>query len=133
MLVFTGFAAGVVLSAPIHGTIAPTGGIPIGKDHFDALPRVLAGVGSGIGAIVVFAGAVVVGGAVRAPARARERRARRRQRVDRARARSCCRAAASLQGIVGKDESVRDLARGRNLGDLRGLRRRVGRGIARAR
>jgi hypothetical protein len=59
MLVFTGFAAGVVLSAPIHGVIAPTGAIPIGKDHFDALPRVLAAVGSGVGAIVVFAGAAL--------------------------------------------------------------------------
>src|SRR5919198_1252121 len=48
LLVFTGFAAGVVLSAPIHGTIDPTGDIPVGKDHFDALPRVLAGVGSGL-------------------------------------------------------------------------------------
>jgi hypothetical protein len=57
MLVFTGFAAGVVLSAPIHGAIVATGGIPIGKDHFDALPRVLAAVGSGVGAVVVFAGA----------------------------------------------------------------------------
>jgi hypothetical protein len=58
LLVFSGFAAGVVLSAPIHGTIVPTGGIPVGKDHFGALPRVLAGVGSGVGALVVFAGAV---------------------------------------------------------------------------
>jgi hypothetical protein len=57
LLVFTGFAAGVVLSAPIHGTIDPLGGIPAGKDHFDALPRVLAAVGSSVGAIVVFAGA----------------------------------------------------------------------------
>jgi len=58
LLVFTGFAAGVVLTAPIHGTILPDGGIPVGKDHFGVLPRVLAGVGSGLGAVVVFTGAV---------------------------------------------------------------------------
>lgn len=58
LLVFTGLALGVMLGAPIHGTIAPTGGIPVGKDHFGVLPRVLAGVGSGLGALVVFAGAV---------------------------------------------------------------------------
>jgi hypothetical protein len=56
LLVFTGIGIGVVLAAPIHGTIAPTG-IPNGKDHFDALPRALAGIGSGLGAVVVFAGA----------------------------------------------------------------------------
>jgi len=57
LLVFTGFACGVILAAPIHGAIAPFGGIPVGKDHFGALPRVLAAVGSGVGALVVFAGA----------------------------------------------------------------------------
>src|SRR6185437_16673626 len=56
LLVFTGIGIGVVLAAPIHGVIAPTG-IPNGKDHFGALPRALAGIGSGLGAIVVFAGA----------------------------------------------------------------------------
>jgi hypothetical protein len=58
LLVFSGFAAGVILSAPIHGTIERTGGIPKGSDHFGALPRALAGIGSGVGAVVVFAGAV---------------------------------------------------------------------------
>jgi hypothetical protein len=57
LLVFSGLALGVMMAAPIHGTIAPTGGIPVGKDHFGVLPRVLAGVGSGVGALVVFAGA----------------------------------------------------------------------------
>jgi hypothetical protein len=56
LLVFTGIGIGVMLAAPIHGTIAATG-IPVGKDHFDALPRALAGIGSGVGAIVVFVGA----------------------------------------------------------------------------
>ncbi len=55
---FTGISIGVLLAAPIHGAILREGGIPVGKDHFDALPRVLAGVGSGVGAIVVFGGAV---------------------------------------------------------------------------
>src|SRR4029077_5343123 len=38
LLVFTGLAIGVMLAAPIHGTIAPDGGIPVGKDHFGVLP-----------------------------------------------------------------------------------------------
>jgi hypothetical protein len=58
LLVFTGVAIGTMLSTPIHGVIDPVGGIPVGKDHFDALPRILAAVGSGVGALVVFAGAV---------------------------------------------------------------------------
>ena len=53
---FTGVGIGVMLAAPIHGTIAVTG-IPVGKEHFGVLPRALAGVGSGLGAIVVFGGA----------------------------------------------------------------------------
>jgi hypothetical protein len=56
LLVFTGIGIGVMLATPIHGTIAPDA-IPVGKDHLDALPRALAGIGSGVGAIVVFAGA----------------------------------------------------------------------------
>ncbi len=58
LILFTGFAIGVMLAAPIHGTILRDGGIPVGKDHFGVLPRVLAGAGSGVGAIVVFVGAV---------------------------------------------------------------------------
>jgi hypothetical protein len=57
LLVFTGFGIGVMLAAPMHGAIAATG-IPVGKDHFGVLPRALAGVGSGVGATVVFGGAV---------------------------------------------------------------------------
>jgi hypothetical protein len=56
LLVFTGLGIGVMLATPIHGTIAPDT-IPVGKDHLDALPRALAGVGSGVGALVVFVGA----------------------------------------------------------------------------
>jgi len=56
LLVLSGFAAGVLVIAPmdaVHGTA-----IPVGKDVFGALPRVLAAVGSGVGAIVIVGGAV---------------------------------------------------------------------------
>jgi hypothetical protein len=56
LLIFTGLAIGVVLAAPMHGAI-PVTGIPVGKEHFGVFPRVLAGVGSGLGAVVVFVGA----------------------------------------------------------------------------
>jgi hypothetical protein len=56
LLVFSGFAAGVVLSAPMD----PVSGtaIPVGKDVFGALPRILAAVGSGVAAVVILVGAV---------------------------------------------------------------------------
>jgi hypothetical protein len=56
LLVLSGFAAGVLVSAPmeaVHGT-----DIPVGKDVFGALPRVLAAAGSGVGAVVIIGGAV---------------------------------------------------------------------------
>lgn len=56
LLVFTGFALGTVFSAPLHGSIDPHV-MPTGKEHFDALPRVLAAVGSAVPAFVIFAGA----------------------------------------------------------------------------
>jgi hypothetical protein len=52
---FSGFAAGVLLTAPMHTVAGDT--IPVGKDVFGVLPRILAAAGSGTGAIVVFAGA----------------------------------------------------------------------------
>jgi hypothetical protein len=58
LVFFSGLATGAILSAPIHGTIEPLGDIPVGKDHFDALPRILAAAGSGLGALVVFGGAI---------------------------------------------------------------------------
>jgi hypothetical protein len=58
LLVFSGLAIGALLSAPMHGTV-PRDAIPDGKSLFGVLPRVLAGVGSGLGAVVVFAGAAV--------------------------------------------------------------------------
>jgi len=54
---FSMFAAGVVLSAPMD-PVAGTA-IPQGSDVFGALPRVLAAVGSGVAAVVIFVGAVV--------------------------------------------------------------------------
>ncbi|MEX0663179.1 MAG: hypothetical protein WD598_00240 [Acidimicrobiia bacterium] len=56
LVFFSGLAAGVLLSAPmdpVHGTA-----IPVGKDVFDAGPRVLAAVGSGVGATAIIVGAV---------------------------------------------------------------------------
>jgi hypothetical protein len=57
-LVFvSGLAAGVLLSCPmepVHGTA-----IPVGKDVFGVFPRVLAAVGSGVGATVIIVGAIV--------------------------------------------------------------------------
>lgn len=57
LLVFSGFAVGVVWVAPIRGQITPDG-IPTGSDHFSALPRILAAVGSSIPALVIFGGAL---------------------------------------------------------------------------
>jgi hypothetical protein len=57
VLFFTGLATGVMLSTPIRGTI-PHDTLPVGKDHLDALPRALAGIGSGVGAVVLIGGAV---------------------------------------------------------------------------
>ena len=57
LVLFSGFAAGVLLSAPmaaVHGTA-----IPVGKDVFGALPRILAAVGSGVAAVVIIGGAVL--------------------------------------------------------------------------
>lgn len=56
LLVFSGFAAGVVATAPMTSPIAPDR-LPKGRDVFDALPRILATVGSAVPAVVIFAGA----------------------------------------------------------------------------
>ncbi len=56
LVFFSGLATGVLLSAPIdpiHGTA-----IPVGKDVFDAFPRALAAIGSGVGAVAILAGAL---------------------------------------------------------------------------
>ena len=56
VLLFCGFAAGVLTVAPLTGPI-PAHQLPRGADVFGPLPRVLAAVGSGAGALVVLAGA----------------------------------------------------------------------------
>ena len=53
---FAAFAAGVIASAPAHAITDPTV-LPQGSDVFEALPRVLAAVASGGGALVVLGGA----------------------------------------------------------------------------
>lgn len=53
----SGLAVGVLLTAPmetVHGTA-----IPVGKEVFGVFPRVLAAVGSGVGAVVIIVGAIV--------------------------------------------------------------------------
>ncbi|HEY4377583.1 MAG TPA: hypothetical protein VGM93_10505, partial [Acidimicrobiales bacterium] len=57
VVVLAAFATGVILMAPLHGRIDPHA-FPDGKDHFGVLPRVLAGVGSGVAATVIIAGAL---------------------------------------------------------------------------
>ena len=51
------FAAGVVAVSPILHPVRPAI-FPTGKDHFGVLPRVFAGVGSGLAAIVIIGGAL---------------------------------------------------------------------------
>lgn len=57
IVVASAFAAGVLVVAPLHAPV-PAGELPRGADVFGPLPRVLAAVASGGGALVVFAGAV---------------------------------------------------------------------------
>lgn len=51
------FCAGVVLTAPIDGPL-PTDGIPAGKEVLGVGPRVMAAIGSGLGAAVIVGGAL---------------------------------------------------------------------------
>lgn len=57
LLVFSGFAIGVVLTSPIRGVIDPTT-LPTGSEHFEPLPRILAAVGSSLPALIIFGGAI---------------------------------------------------------------------------
>ncbi len=57
LVLLSGLATGVLFTAPIKGPLSPTG-IPIGSEVFGVFPRVLAAVGSGVGAIVIFGGAI---------------------------------------------------------------------------
>jgi hypothetical protein len=57
LVFFSGLATGVLFTAPIKGPI--TGNtIPVGSEVFGVFPRVLAAVGSGVGAVVIIAGAL---------------------------------------------------------------------------
>lgn len=57
LVLFSGLAAGVVLSAPTrHGVSGHD--LPTGKDVFGVAPRLLAAVGSGVAALVIIAGAL---------------------------------------------------------------------------
>jgi hypothetical protein len=52
LALFSAFAAGVMLVVPLEGPV-PASGLPQGKELFGVAPRVLAGVASGVGAVVV--------------------------------------------------------------------------------
>ena len=56
--VVAGFACGVVLVSPLRGPI-PADTLPQGSEVFGPWPRALAAGGSGLGATIVFAGAVI--------------------------------------------------------------------------
>lgn len=56
LLVFSGFAAGVLVSAPVEPLTGTT--IPVGKEVLGVLPRVLAASSSSVAALVIFGGAV---------------------------------------------------------------------------
>ena len=103
LVLFSGLAAGVLLSAPmetVHGTA-----IPVGKEVFGVFPRVLAGVGNGLGATVIVVGAIT--SAVRF---ARDRdavghRARAAANVLIALGTLVLSSGGLIQGIAGKDEA----------------------------
>lgn len=57
LVLITGLAVGVVLTAPME-PVAGSLAIPVGKEVFGVFPRVLAAVGSGVGAVVIIGGAV---------------------------------------------------------------------------
>lgn len=57
LTVLSAFCAGVVLSAPIEGSLAGEG-IPTGREVLGTVPRVMAAVGSGLGATVIVLGAL---------------------------------------------------------------------------
>ena len=100
---FSGFAVGVMLSAPMHAVSGTV--IPVGKDVFGVAPRVLAAVGSGLGATVVFAGAAW---SVIRFVRARQRPGSARMAVANALIAAgtlVLSAGGVLQGVVGHDEA----------------------------
>ncbi|HEY8217892.1 MAG TPA: hypothetical protein VIH82_12210 [Acidimicrobiia bacterium] len=103
LVFFSGLGVGVVLSAPIDPVSGTT--IPVGSEVFGAFPRVLAAVGSGVGAVVIIAGACWSG--VRY---ARDRSAPNRARLAGANALIALgtlvlSSGGLVQGIVGHDEA----------------------------
>lgn len=56
LVFFSGLATGVLLSAPVEGIEGTD--IPVGKEVLGSLPRVLAVIGSGLGATAILAGAL---------------------------------------------------------------------------
>lgn len=103
LLFFTGLAVGGVLVAPLLRPL-PASGIPSGKELFGALPRILAAVGSGMGAVVIIGGAIASAWAVRST---REPEAKRRMisNVLIALGTLILAAGGSLQGLLGKDQA----------------------------
>jgi hypothetical protein len=57
LVLFSGLAAGVLFTAPIDGPVHGTA-IPVGSEVFGVFPRVLAALGSGVGAVVIIGGAL---------------------------------------------------------------------------
>jgi len=57
LVLLSGFTAGVVLFAPTRADVSGTE-LPTGKEVFGVAPRVLAGVGSGVAAVVIIVGAL---------------------------------------------------------------------------
>ena len=57
LVVLSGYAIGIVTTSPMRGTIDPSE-LPTAKEHFGTVPRILAGVGSGLPAVVIIVGAV---------------------------------------------------------------------------
>lgn len=56
LLVFSGFALGIVMTSPMKPITNP-GELPKGSELFEALPRILATVGSAVPALIIFVGA----------------------------------------------------------------------------
>ncbi len=101
LLFFSGLATGIVLIAPTKGALAETG-IPSGKELFGAAPRILAAVGSGVGAVVILVCAIASAWALRSTNTAAARR-RMYANILIALGTLVLAAGGTLQGILGKD------------------------------
>ena len=63
LVLLSGYAIGIVCTAPMRRTVEPSE-FPTAKELFGAVPRILAGVGSGVPAVVLIAGALWSAGRV---------------------------------------------------------------------